>query len=406
MTAFTNPQNNHQEDVHLAWLWALLFGPLYFAYKRCFGHAIIAFTLAVMSFGLTFIIYAFFANKIVCNNYLSRGWLKATQQIHASHTIEEEPDEEDQPLQLSHITFSYIDANGATSTRDVIAQNIYGYDDKQYMKAHCNDNDEQRTFRLDRIQSDITNLSTGEIINLETLVETANKNTIYKKQTTLPKHLTPPTLISGSLFKISDKTDYVDILLDGLTTQETEELTQQDILNIEPYELEFEIDEFSICLTKQNLINIDGIPEAAADLLQEQYFINSQQSKPEPIEKTLATSPQSKALVNSGYLTAMTRSQAVERVILEEMTLAQLEPLAKSLHIKVSQTKSQLIQQIAPLVEPTTPLPSLTIPNTSKLNKALEILRNQYDQQAEYCMKSAPPNYAKAIKAELEIVNS
>jgi len=406
MTAFINPQNHHQEDIGTAWLWALLFGPIYFAYKRCYGHALISLILAVMSMGLSSIIYAFFARKIVCNNYRSRGWIEAGNYNQINQQSEEIPHNNSSLSEHNHVTFNYTDANGLKTTRDVIVQNIYSYDNTRYLTAHCNDNDEQRTFRIDRISSDLTNLSTGEIISLGTVIQAADNNTKIRKITKLPEQLTLPTLTSGTLFRITDQTNYPDILLDGLTKKEAEQLTQQDILNIEPYELELQIDEFETCLTEEKLAAINDIPETAADLLQDQYDRNTQSGKQEPITKILATSEKNKSLIKDGYLIPMNRSQAVERFILENMTVAQLKPLAKQLNISVSQPKQQLIQSISQHIEPTTPLPNLTIPNVDKLNKALSHLHNQYTQQAEQCIKNSPPNYAEAIQEEIDIINS
>ena len=122
--------------------------------------------------------------------------------------------------------------------------------------------------------------------------------------------------------------------------------------------------------------------------------------------QTVAAIEKNKSLIKDGYLIPMNRSQAVERFILENMTVAQLKPLAKQLNINVSQPKQQLIQSISQHIEPTTPLPSLAIPNVDKLNKALANIRTQYNQQAEQCIKNAPPNYAAAIKEELDILNN
>lgn len=405
MTAFINPQNHHQEDVGIAWLWALLFGPIYFAYKRCYGHALISLVLASISMGLSSVIYAFFAHNIVRNNYLTKGWIEASNHIN-NQQHEEIPHKNSLLSEHNHVTFNYTDVNGLQTTRDVIVQNIYRYDNTRYITAHCNDSDEQRTFRIDRITSDLTNLSTGEIIGLGTVIQAADNNANVKKITKLPDHLAPPALTSGTLFRIIDQTDYLHLLLDGLTKKEADQLTQQDILNIEPYELELQIDEFATCLTEEKLAAINDIPETAADLLQEQYERNTQSGKQEPITKILATSEKNKSLIKDGYLIPMNRSQATERFILENMTVAQLKPLAKQLNINASQPKQQLIQNISQHIEPTTPLPSLAIPNVEKLSQALANIRTQYNQQAEQCIKNAPPNYAAAIKEELDILNN
>jgi len=55
-------------------LWTLLFGPFYFGYLGIWDSAILAFILAVFSGGISVVIYPFFAEKIIVETYLKRGW--------------------------------------------------------------------------------------------------------------------------------------------------------------------------------------------------------------------------------------------------------------------------------------------------------------------------------------------
>ena len=72
---FENPQNGDRETVSgLAWLWCVLFGFFYFAVKGIWRHAIIAFILAMITLGLSWLIYPSLANHIVRSSYLERGW--------------------------------------------------------------------------------------------------------------------------------------------------------------------------------------------------------------------------------------------------------------------------------------------------------------------------------------------
>jgi hypothetical protein len=72
---FANPTNGHQESVGPAWLWALLFGAFYFAYKGLWTHAIIGLVLAIPTFGISWVVYAFLAPRLVRQRYLRAGWL-------------------------------------------------------------------------------------------------------------------------------------------------------------------------------------------------------------------------------------------------------------------------------------------------------------------------------------------
>jgi|GEM_PF-6192740 len=77
--AFVNPANGYRESVNTPCLWCLLFGCFYFAAKGCWGHAALAFLLALPTSGLSWLVYPFFAGDIVRRSYLRRGWVPAGQ---------------------------------------------------------------------------------------------------------------------------------------------------------------------------------------------------------------------------------------------------------------------------------------------------------------------------------------
>jgi hypothetical protein len=72
---FQNPSNWYIERVSLPFLWTLLFGPLYFAVRGVWTHAIASLVLAVLTFGLSWLLYPFFASQIMETSYLQKGWL-------------------------------------------------------------------------------------------------------------------------------------------------------------------------------------------------------------------------------------------------------------------------------------------------------------------------------------------
>lgn len=74
---FKNPANSYVEESPRPWLWALLFGFFYFAYKGSWEHAIIGAILALPTVGLSWVVYAFFARSIVRGTYLKKGWVEA-----------------------------------------------------------------------------------------------------------------------------------------------------------------------------------------------------------------------------------------------------------------------------------------------------------------------------------------
>lgn len=62
------------------------------------------------------------------------------------------------------IRFAYRNAEFETTTRTVEIKSVYGAYGDVYIRAHCRLRGEERTFRLDRIQGDIINEQTGEVI--------------------------------------------------------------------------------------------------------------------------------------------------------------------------------------------------------------------------------------------------
>jgi hypothetical protein len=73
---FKNLQNNYEESSYLCWLWCLLFGGLYFAVKGVWTHFFIAFLLAILTGGISWIIYPFFAGSIIRKHYMRKGWVE------------------------------------------------------------------------------------------------------------------------------------------------------------------------------------------------------------------------------------------------------------------------------------------------------------------------------------------
>lgn len=73
---FENPVNGYIEETNGAPLWCLLFGCIYFAVKGIWTHAFAALLLAIVTAGLSWLIYPFFATQIVRTHYLRRGWIE------------------------------------------------------------------------------------------------------------------------------------------------------------------------------------------------------------------------------------------------------------------------------------------------------------------------------------------
>ena len=69
-----NPANNYEETVSNAGLWCLIFGSIYFAYKGVWDQAILSCILAIFTLGFSWLVYPFFAEKLIVDHYLRKGW--------------------------------------------------------------------------------------------------------------------------------------------------------------------------------------------------------------------------------------------------------------------------------------------------------------------------------------------
>jgi asparagine N-glycosylation enzyme membrane subunit Stt3 len=75
---FRNPANNYVEAVRNPGIWCLLFGCFYLAYKGAWGPAFIAFGLAFLTVGFSWLIFPFFAAGLIRKAYLQRGWIEVS----------------------------------------------------------------------------------------------------------------------------------------------------------------------------------------------------------------------------------------------------------------------------------------------------------------------------------------
>ncbi|NEX20254.1 hypothetical protein G3480_07990 [Thiorhodococcus mannitoliphagus] len=81
MMKFKNPETGAIEEVPaLAPLWVLLFGVFYFAYKGIWNHVLGSILFAIVTAGLSWLVYPFFAYDILCKHYVDRGWIEVTEE--------------------------------------------------------------------------------------------------------------------------------------------------------------------------------------------------------------------------------------------------------------------------------------------------------------------------------------
>ena len=72
--AFVDPATGRVIRFGYAWLWTLLFGPLYFAWRGAWFHAAICLAAAVATLGLSWLVYPFLAARLLRRHYLCRGY--------------------------------------------------------------------------------------------------------------------------------------------------------------------------------------------------------------------------------------------------------------------------------------------------------------------------------------------
>jgi hypothetical protein len=76
---FRHPSNGYRVEPKHAFLWCLLFGVFYFLKHSVWGHALISLGAAFITVGISWVVYPFFAKRIIRHAYLSRGWVEEAQ---------------------------------------------------------------------------------------------------------------------------------------------------------------------------------------------------------------------------------------------------------------------------------------------------------------------------------------
>ena len=55
-------------------LWTLLIGPFYFLIKENYKHAVLSFLVACVTFGVSWLVYPFFAKEVMTNFLRKKGY--------------------------------------------------------------------------------------------------------------------------------------------------------------------------------------------------------------------------------------------------------------------------------------------------------------------------------------------
>ncbi len=77
---FENPRTGQVTNISNAGVYTLFFGCFYFALKGVWTHAVIGAILAIVTYGISWLVYPAFAQGIVRRHLLETGWIpKATE---------------------------------------------------------------------------------------------------------------------------------------------------------------------------------------------------------------------------------------------------------------------------------------------------------------------------------------
>jgi hypothetical protein len=76
-----SPDGQKEIVLDKVFMWTLLMGPFYFAYLNVWDSAIVSGLLALISGGLSVLIYPFFAEKIIIAAYIKKGWTLKKEEV-------------------------------------------------------------------------------------------------------------------------------------------------------------------------------------------------------------------------------------------------------------------------------------------------------------------------------------
>lgn len=85
---FQSPENGFKEYVSSAPILVLFFGCFYFAVKGIWTHAVAGLIAALITCGFSWLVYPFFANEIMINHYLRKGWVLNEDEVSSLPPIE------------------------------------------------------------------------------------------------------------------------------------------------------------------------------------------------------------------------------------------------------------------------------------------------------------------------------
>ncbi len=184
-----NPFTGKIKEAPVGFSWTTLFFGFFVAlFRGDFKWAVIQFLLAILSFGFSGLVFMFIYNQLFIKDLVGAGYkvkrlfdadmervklklqmdlpmLEPTQSFQTSssappplHTpiITDDYDDEEENFDFLEefitIRFNYVSGSGRTSEREVDVMEQY-FD--EYIRGHCHTADDERTFKVSRIEGDV-----------------------------------------------------------------------------------------------------------------------------------------------------------------------------------------------------------------------------------------------------------
>ena len=300
------------------------------------------------------------------------------------------------------LVFKYRDAEEQLTARKVTTHRVFQSGPHVYLLALCHDRNDDRHFRVDRIQGQVADMETGELGHLKELLP-------YQREAYVPptgKHSDNPVSQPGQRKKrgrrkpppydlplvngtdhlpVVDLTDYREVIRDikaDLDPEERKELDREAVLRELSWGgLEFEVGPFDDFVARHT----KGLAFPKGVTAEEALYPPQNEHRPYLVH------PDDPCLHGPCFEDGGPPGAAD----LAELGLAELKPMAKALGLKVSQKKPDLCAALAALGDQ---VPRrLAKPVVTELEARAKRISTAYLQELIPVCRDLPPVYQAAV---------
>lgn len=166
--------------------------------------------------------------------------------------------------------FVYINHQGQSSRRKVRVMGIASNDGRQYLDGYCLERNALRTFRVDRIQGDLTDSETGELVNVYRLLAVTGKR---REMDYKPTKSNFSWSEEGEEF--DDQESITTVLFTGFAKARREEL--EALAEAARWEVRFTVSkslDYLVCGPKAGPTKTNRAEELGISVISEKDFIN------------------------------------------------------------------------------------------------------------------------------------